>query len=175
MRFVLILSMTLWSMSSVAAQQNQTFYGAQQDYTRAVTQLAAARGAVEVSPIDQNLFPPELVMRHRAELELTDQQRGDLIEVIQEFQSAIVAVEWELQDAKLVLDEKLAMHPTSEEAVEQALDNVFVHEAQIKKRHILMLVKVKNVLSRTQVDYLAEKNQYTSWGLQGHRVWGEQR
>ena len=154
MRYVLVLSMMLWTASAVAAQQNQILHGVKQNVHRAYSQLAeASQLAWQESPIDRNLFPPELVMRHRAEIELTDTQRSELIGVIQEFQSAIVGIEWELQDAKLELEQKLAVHPTSIKAVEQALDNVFIYEAQIKKRHILMLVRVKNVLTPTQIEY----------------------
>ncbi len=174
MRYVLILSMMFWTASAFAAQQNQTLYKVQQELQRAHARLAEARQFVwkEESSIDRNLFPPELVMRHRAEIELTDIQRSELIGVIQEFQSAIVGVEWELQDAKLELEQKLAMHPTSVKAVEQALDNVFTYEAQIKKRHILMLVRVKNVLTPTQIDYLMEKrNPYASQYSRSYEDW----
>ena len=162
MHYVLILSMMLWTAGALAAEQNQALYKVQQNLQRAHAQLTEARQfASKESPIDRNLFPPELVMRHRVEIELTDIQRSELIGVIQEFQSAIVSVEWELQDAKLELEQQLAIHPTSVKAVEQALDNVFTYEAQIKKRHILMLVRVKNVLTPTQIDYLIEsRNSY---------------
>lgn len=173
MRYVVILSMMLWTASALAAQQNQSLYGVQQNLQRAYAPLAeASQSAWKGSPIDRNLFPPELVMRHRAEIELTDVQRSELIGVIQEFQSAIVGVEWELQDAKLELEQKLAMHPTSVEAVEQALDNVFTYETQIKKRHILMLVTVKNVLNPTQIDYLMERrNPYVGQYWQRYKDW----
>ena len=172
MRYVLILSMMFWTASAFAAQQNQTLYKVQQELQRAHARLSEAQGSVEQSSIDRNLFPPELVMRHRAEIELTDTQRSELIGVIQEFQSAIVGVEWELQDAKLELEQKLAMHPTSVKAVEQALDNVFTYEAQIKKRHILMLVRVKNVLTPTQIEYLMEnRNPYAGQYSRSYEDW----
>ena len=175
MRYVLILSMILWTASAFAAQQNQTLHKVQQELQRAYGRLSEAQGFVEQSSIDRNLFPPELVMRHRAEIELTDTQRSELIGVIQEFQSAIVGIEWELQDAKLELEQKLAVHPTSIKAVEQALDNVFIYEAQIKKRHILMLVRVKNVLTPTQIDYLIKsRNSYAGRYWRQYGDWTSQ-
>lgn len=173
MRSVLILVLTLWTASIVAAEQKSLFAEdqlraladeqakqvyrqvglAQEQVARAYQQAAQFAGR---SNWEQNLFPPELVMRHRAALELTEKQRSELIVVIQQFQAAMVPVEWELQDAKLELEKILAMYPTPQKEVEQALDNVFIHEAQIKRRHILMLVKVKNVLNQKQVDFLLE-------------------
>ncbi len=159
MRSILILVVMLWTASLVAAERSSDSL----NQIRVLPQLQQtaqayyAQIAGRTSNWEQNLFPPELVMRHRAELELTDKQRSDLIAMIQQFQSAMVPVEWELQDAKVELEKILAKYPTPEKAVEQALDNVFIHEAQIKLRHILMLVKVKNVLNQTQIDYLQEK------------------
>ena len=173
MRSVLILVLTLWTASIVAAEQKSLFAEdqlralaeeqakqaywqvgrAQEQVARAYQQAAQFAGR---SNWEQNLFPPELVMRHRAALELTEKQRSELIVVIQQFQAAMVPVEWELQDAKLELEKILAMYPTPQKEVEQALDSVFIHEAQIKKRHILMLVKVKNVLNQKQIDFLLE-------------------
>lgn len=166
MRSVLILVLTLWTASIVAAEQKSPFpedqlraladQQAKQAYRQAVRAYQQAAQFAGRSNLEQNLFPPELVMRHRAALELTEKQRSELIVVIQQFQAAMVPVEWELQDAKLELEKILAMYPTPQKAVEQALDSVFIHEAQIKMRHILMLVKVKNVLNRKQIDFLQE-------------------
>ncbi len=167
MRCILFLLLTLWTATAAAAQQDWSFQRAKQDYQRAFGQLIALRTKLE-SPIEQNLFPPESVMRHRTELKLTDTQRSALIAIMQEFQSAIVGVEWELQDAKLELDNKLAMYPTPEKEVEQALNDVFIHEASIKRRHILMLVKVKNVLDETQIELLMTKSRYPQAGLLPH-------
>jgi hypothetical protein len=121
------------------------------------------------SGFQRHLYSPETTMWHRAELEISDKQRADLIRLIQEFQSAIVAVEWDLQDAKVELERQLEMFPTSQKAVEQALDTVLVHERQIKKRYMIMLVKAKNVLIKAQIDTLETKsrNRFTSWVGQG--------
>ena len=136
MRSILILVVMLWTASLVAAERSSDSL----NQIRVLPQLQQtaqayyAQIAGRTSNWEQNLFPPELVMRHRAELELTDKQRSDLIAMIQQFQSAMVPVEWELQDAKVELEKILAKYPTPEKAVEQALDNVFIHEAQIKLR-----------------------------------------
>ncbi len=172
MRSILILVVMLWTVSLVAAERssdrlNQIRVLPQPQQN--VAQAYYAQIAGRTSNWEQNLFPPELVMRHRAELELTDKQRSDLIAMIQQFQSAMVPVEWELQDAKVELEKILAKYPTPEKAVEQALDNVFIHEAQIKLRHILMLVKVKNVLNQTQIDYLQEKTSGNRFTKQWYR------
>ncbi len=82
MHYVLILSMMLWTAGALAAEQNQSVYKVQQDLQRARAQLTEARQfASKESPIDRNLFPPELVMRHRVEIELTDIQRSELTQL----------------------------------------------------------------------------------------------
>ena len=47
---------------------------------------------------DQYLFPPELVMRYGQRIGLQPGQRDAITAAIQEFQSAVVDLQWQMQD-----------------------------------------------------------------------------
>ena len=59
------------------------------------------------------MFPPELVMQNRSELNLTDKQRTAFLSLVKEFQSEVVEIEWDLQDARGDLAKALATRPIS--------------------------------------------------------------
>ncbi len=119
-------------------------------------QLPLAPHWAQESTFERNLFTPEMIMRNRAKLELNESQKNEIIELVQEFQSGIVAVEWNLEEAKASLDDALGAQPIQVKNVEQALDSVLQHEARVKKMHLLMLVKIKDALQPAQIDTLRQ-------------------
>ena len=61
--------------------------------------FAATSGAQQPGsdPFAENLFPPELVMRHASELALDERQRAAIKDAIQKAQSRFVDSQWDLQ------------------------------------------------------------------------------
>lgn len=105
---------------------------------------------------DMPLFPPELVMRHAQALDLGEEQRETIIAEIQKMQSGVVPIEWELREQTQVLQEILAAYPVDERAALERIERVHDLELQIKKQHMGLLIRIKNLLSDAQRAELEE-------------------
>jgi Spy/CpxP family protein refolding chaperone len=112
--------------------------------------LAAQTGEAEEDPIFSGLFAPELIMQHRRAIELTDEQRDAISQMIQDLQGRVVSLQWELLDDMQELSETLERPRVD---LDQALDRmggVLDLEKRIKEAHLELLVRVKNVLTEDQ-------------------------
>jgi Spy/CpxP family protein refolding chaperone len=107
-------------------------------------------------PIAGALFPPELVMQHREEINLSEAQSKAIKDEIQKAQAKFLDMQWDMQSVteKLVL--LLKARPVDEGAVLAQLDKVLDRERQIKKTQISLLVRIKNVLTDGQQNQLME-------------------
>lgn len=110
-----------------------------------------AREAREpLGAIEERLFPPELVMEHQVELAITPAQKDRLLAEVSEGQATMVRLQWDLQGAKERLVAALGATHVDERAATAAADVVLEHEAKVKRAHLAMLVRVKNILSAEQ-------------------------
>jgi Spy/CpxP family protein refolding chaperone len=100
--------------------------------------------------VEDALFPAELVMQHQRELELTAQQRTTITEAIKVLQSGVVEHQWQLQDEQQKLHELLVAPAAEEAAVLAQVDRVLELERNIKRMHMVMLVRIKNALTPEQ-------------------------
>lgn len=123
--------------------------------------LASARAADEgpkkdggADFIKGKLFPPELIMRHQAKLNLTDKQRTTIKNELKSFQSRLAEVQWDMLEASTGLDTAIDEVPVNREAVLQQIERVLQGENRVKMLHLEMLIAIKNVLSSEQVAYL---------------------
>lgn len=106
-------------------------------------------------PIAENLFPPELVMRHASELGLDERQRAAIKDAIQKAQSRFVDSQWDLQSESERMVKLLQARPVDENAVLGQADKVMGLEREIKKTHLSLLVRIKNLLTPAQQEKLA--------------------
>lgn len=116
----------------------------------------APGGGPRPDPIAARLYPPELVMSHQRELGVDDRQRDAIIEQIEKAQSQIVKLQWQMQAASEQLV-KLLDAPRVDEA--QALaqaERVMTLERDLKKVHLALLIRIRNVLTDAQRARLAE-------------------
>jgi Spy/CpxP family protein refolding chaperone len=100
------------------------------------------------------LFPPELVMQHQRELNLTAQQRTTITEATKALQSGVVDHQWQLQDEQQKLHELLARPTVEEAAVLAQVDRVLELERNVKRLHLATLVRIKNALTPEQQEQL---------------------
>ncbi len=107
-------------------------------------------------PIAQNLFPPELVMKYRQEINLDDAQSKALKEAIQKAQAKFLDMQWDMQSESEKLVKLLKARPVDESAVLAQVDEVLNREREIKKTQISLLVRIKNVLTEAQQNKLME-------------------
>jgi len=104
-------------------------------------------------PIAQNLFPPELVMKYRQEINLDEGQSKALKEAIQKAQAKFLDLQWDAQSETEKLVQLLKARPVDENAV---LAQVLNREREIKKAQISLLVRIKNLLTDAQQNKLME-------------------
>lgn len=120
--------------------------------------IAASAGAQQQpeDPMAQHLFPPELVMKHASEIGLDDGQRKKLREVFQALQTKMVDSQWTMQEESDKLLRLLQARSVDESAALTQADRVMALEREIKRMHLQMLVRVKNMLTEAQQNRLKE-------------------
>jgi Spy/CpxP family protein refolding chaperone len=107
-------------------------------------------------PIAQTLFPPELVMKYRQEINLDEGQSKAIKEAIQRAQAKFLDMQWDMQAETGKLEQLLKARPVDESAVLAQVDQVLNREREIKKAQISLLVRIKNQLNESQQNKLME-------------------
>ncbi len=102
------------------------------------------------NPLEQHLFPPELVMAHQGEIGLAADQRQKLIEEVQSLQADIVPWQFEMNESVESLTGQLANAAVDEAAAIALAESITNLEARIKQRHLALLIRIKNLLSAEQ-------------------------
>ena len=105
-------------------------------------------------PIGRYLIPPELVMTHAAQLNLTEKQRTTIKSEIQKTQAKFLELQWDLQEETGRMTQLLQQTPVDEVKVLETADGVMALEREIKRAHLGMLVRIKNALTAEQVGKL---------------------
>jgi Spy/CpxP family protein refolding chaperone len=125
-----------------------------------VVQDAAARTfqttAANDDPIAQTLFPPELVMKYRQEINLDDNQSRAMKDAIQKAQAKFLDLQWDMQTEQQKLVQLLKAQPVDENAALAQVDRVLSQEREVKKAQLSLLIRVKNLLSDAQQAKLNE-------------------
>lgn len=107
-------------------------------------------------PIARTLFEPELIMKHRRAISLSDEQRDAISRLIRELQGQVVSLQWELQDQTEALAAELAKPRVDLDRAKDRLDRVMQTERRIKEGHLTLLVRIKNLLNAQQQAALAK-------------------
>jgi hypothetical protein len=110
------------------------------------------------------LFPPEAIMRNRDNLNLTARQVTMIKDEMKTFQSGIVDVQWDLNEAQSNLDKELNNEKIDVDRALSLVDDVMQAENALKKSHLTLLIKIRNVLDAKQ---LAELEKTTGFQM-GH-------
>lgn len=118
---------------------------------------AAAQAAPkpEADPFATVLFPPELIMQHARAIRLSDEQRGTITSHIEQLQSRVVRMQWQLTEQVQALRGTLARPRVDQDRAIDQLNRVLDTEQDIKKAHLEMLIRIKNVLRPEQQSELA--------------------
>jgi Spy/CpxP family protein refolding chaperone len=107
-------------------------------------------------PLAQYVFPPDLVMRHAAEIGLQDAQRASIKERVVKAQTRFLDLQWDVQAESEKMARLLQAAPVDEVAVLAQADKVMGLEREVKKTHLALLVRIKNLLTDAQRDKLGE-------------------
>jgi Spy/CpxP family protein refolding chaperone len=100
------------------------------------------------------LFEPELIMQHRRAIDLTDRQRDEISALIQQLQGQVVELQWELLEQVEELSAALAGPRVDLDRSLDRMDAVLRTEQRIKRAHLSLLVRIKNLLRPEQQEIL---------------------
>jgi Spy/CpxP family protein refolding chaperone len=119
----------------------------------AITSLGAQQPE---DPIARHLFPPDLLMKYQREIGLTESQRNTMLLAITKSQGRFLELQFASHGESEKLAELLQARPVDEAAVLAQADRLMALERDVKKTHLSLLVRLKNLLSESQQRKLAE-------------------
>ena len=105
-------------------------------------------------PLAHLMFPPDMILGHARELNLTDDQKAFMRAEVQKATSAFQDLQWKLQDQAELLHETMKSTPVNEQQALAQLDKVLDIEREIKRLHIGLAVRLKNRLTPEQQEQL---------------------
>jgi Spy/CpxP family protein refolding chaperone len=107
-------------------------------------------------PLAPYVFPPDLVMRHAAEIGLDDPQRAAVKDAVVKMQGRFLELQWDVQAESEKMAHLLQANPVDEAALLAQADKVFGLEREVKRTHLSLLVRIKNLLTDAQRAKLTE-------------------
>ncbi len=122
--------------------------------------LATGTALAEPNPKDVfkgKLFAPNIILEHRDQLQLSREQFAAIRAAVVEVQAGVAEHEWDMQEAYQALMLELDKSPIDEEKVLDYAGRALLAENQVKKKQMAMLVRLKNLLTADQIDYLEGK------------------
>ena len=103
----------------------------------------------------QHLFPPELIMQFQQKIQLQAQQRTAITQAIQQMQSRVIEVQWQMQQEVQKLNEIMQTPRIQEAEALAQVDRVLSMERDVKRAHLTGLIRIKNTLSDEQQSQLS--------------------
>lgn len=101
-------------------------------------------------PMDENLFPPDLLLSNQIALGLSDDQVAAIKTALGETHPKVIDVQTRLQRVAEQLDGQLEAPRVDEAAALNLASQAMDLEKQIKTAHMSLLIRVKNLLTPEQ-------------------------
>jgi Spy/CpxP family protein refolding chaperone len=105
-------------------------------------------------PLAHLMFPPDMILGHARQLNLTEDQKAFMRSEIQKTTATFQDLQWKLQDQMELLQETMKSPTVNEQQALAQLDKVLDIEREIKRLHIGLAVRLKNRLTPEQQDQL---------------------
>lgn len=119
------------------------------------TTLAAAQAPGDKMDVFKGkLFAPKVILEHQDELNLSKEQFTAIRAAVVEVQTSVAGYEWDLREAFQRVLSDLDETPIAEDKVLNSLQAALEAENEVKKRQVAMLIKLRNLLTDEQVQYL---------------------
>ena len=116
-------------------------------------------------PLGDALFPPELVLHHQEDINLSDDQRETIMSQVQQAHEHFADLHQELQKQTEALGALVKKEHVDEKAALAQFDKVQAGEREIRRAHLALVIGIKNKLTAAQQDKLQEfKKQMASHG-----------
>ncbi len=117
--------------------------------------VAAAQGqGYQKDVFKGKLFPPNIILEHQDELGLSKEQFTAIRAAVVEVQINVAEHEWDLREAYQRVLADLDDSPIDEDKVLNNVQVALLAENQIKKMQVAMLIKLRNLLTDKQAEYL---------------------
>ena len=118
-------------------------------------------------PLAHLMFPPDMILSHARELNLTEDQKTYMRAEVQKTMTSFQDLQWKLQDQMELLQETMKSTSVNEQQAVAQLDKVLEIENQIKRLHIGLAVRLKNRLTPEQQDQLHKMRMEHHPGMPG--------
>lgn len=118
--------------------------------------LLAAQPHQHRDPVAEHIFAPELVMQNQKAIALTAEQKKAIRNEIRASQAEFTDLQWKLEDEMEVFTSLLSKERIDEQRALKQLDNVLAAEAKIKRTHLTLAIRIKNILTPEQQAKLQE-------------------
>jgi Spy/CpxP family protein refolding chaperone len=118
--------------------------------------VAESPPAPPQDPLAPYLFPPDLVMRYASEIGLDEKQRAAVKDAVVKMQSRFLELQWDVQAESEKMARLLQTSPVDETALLAQADKVMGLEREVKRTHLSLLVRIKNLLTDAQRAKLTE-------------------
>ncbi len=105
-------------------------------------------------PFERHLFPPDLVLHNQLALGLSEDQLTAIKRLLKETQGRVVELQADLARVTERLSGILAPPRVDEAAALSASDEAMRLESLVKREHLALLVRVKNLLTEDQQETL---------------------
>src|SRR6266849_804775 len=138
---------TLVGVAMVSAQQPQPVQPPQ-------GQMQPRPPHPAMDPLGDAMFPPEMIMQHTRDLNLTDEQKTYMRGEINRTTTRFNELQWQLQDAMEALHATMKQNTVNEQLALGQLDKVLDTEREIKRLHFGLAINIKNKLTPEQQEKL---------------------
>jgi Spy/CpxP family protein refolding chaperone len=118
-------------------------------------------------PLAHLMFPPDMIMGHARQLNLSDEQKAFMRSEIQKSTATFQELQWKLQDQMELLHESMKSTSVNEQQALAQLDKVLEVEREIKRLHIGLAVRLKNRLTPEQQEQLHKMRMEHHPGMPG--------
>lgn len=118
-----------------------------------------AAAADDPPPFADLLFAPEVIIQHQTAIGLSAEQRQRLIAEVTAAQADFLPLQVELAGRAEELTRLLAAPRVDEAAALAVAGEVMELESRVKRRHLELAIRIKNLLDERQQERLAELRQ----------------
>ncbi|MGE0526714.1 MAG: Spy/CpxP family protein refolding chaperone [Bdellovibrionales bacterium] len=105
-------------------------------------------------PIGAHVFPPDMVLKHQAEIGLKDKQREAIINLMKKTMSDLVEVQVNMKEASDALVKVLDANKVDEGKAISALHKLTDVEKRVKTVQLTLMIRIKNMLTKEQQEKL---------------------
>ena len=99
-----------------------------------------------------------MILENQAELGLSEDQFAGIRAAVVAVQGNVAEYEWDMREAYQKIMAELNESPISEDRVLEHAEVALLAENQVKKHQMMMLIRLKNLLTAEQIAFLESKH-----------------